>query len=75
MQRRTSSRSIPALRLTHTTEVLADLEDATGGGIGGAVGLAGITDLDDVRTVQGIQLSRAPYLARLMLRQIIPAQQ
>jgi high affinity Mn2+ porin len=58
--------------ITHTTEVLADLEDATGGGIGGAVGLAGITDLDDVRTVQGIQLSRAPYLARLMLRQIIP---
>jgi high affinity Mn2+ porin len=58
--------------LTHTTEVLADLEDATGGGIGTAVGLAGITNLDDVRTVQGAQLSRAPYLARLMLRQIIP---
>jgi high affinity Mn2+ porin len=59
-------------QLTHTTEVLADIEDATGGGIGGAVGLAGITNLDDVRTVQGVQLSRAPYLARLMLRQIIP---
>jgi high affinity Mn2+ porin len=58
--------------LTRTTEILADLEDATGGGIGGAVGLAGITNLDDVRTVQGVQLSRAPYLARLMLRQIIP---
>jgi len=57
--------------LTHTTEVLADVEDATGGGIGGAVGLAGITDLDDVRTVQGIELSKAPYLARLMLHQII----
>ena len=61
-----------ALQLTHTTEVLADLEDATGGGIGNAVGLAGITDLDDVRTVQGIQLSKAPYLARLELHQIIP---
>jgi high affinity Mn2+ porin len=58
--------------LTHTTEILADLEDATGGGIGTAVGLAGITNLDDVRTVQGVQLSRAPYLARLMLHQIIP---
>ena len=58
-------------QLTHTTEVLADLEDATGGGISNAVGLGGITDLDDVRTVQGVQLSRAPYLARLMLHQII----
>jgi hypothetical protein len=57
--------------LTHTTEILADLEDSTGGGIGGAVGLAGATDLDEVRTVQGAQLSRAPYLARLMVRQII----
>jgi len=60
------------LQITHTTEILMDLEDATGGGIGGAVGLAGVTDLDDVRTVQGVQLSTAPYLARLMLRQIIP---
>lgn len=58
--------------LTSTTEVIADAEDATGGGIGGAVGLAGITNLDDVRTVSGIQLSTAPYLARLMIRQIIP---
>jgi hypothetical protein len=61
-----------AFELTHTTEVFADVEDATGGGIGTAVGLGGITDLDDVRTVQGIPLSRAPYFARLMLRQIIP---
>jgi high affinity Mn2+ porin len=60
------------LELTHNTEVLADLEDATGGGIGSAVGLAGVTDLDDVRTVQGIQLSKAPYLARLELHQVIP---
>jgi hypothetical protein len=58
--------------LSHNTEVFADVEDATGGGIGTAVGLAGVTDLDSVRTVQGVQLSRAPYLARLMLRQIIP---
>jgi high affinity Mn2+ porin len=58
--------------LSNTTEVFADVEDATGGGIGTAVGLAGYTDLDSVRTVQGIALSKAPYLARLMLRQIIP---
>jgi len=58
--------------LSHTTEVFADIEDATGGGIGTALGLAGYTNLDSVRTVQGIALSRAPYLARLMLRQIIP---
>lgn len=61
--------------LTHTTEVFADMEDATGGGIGSALGLAGYTDLDSVRTVQGIALSKAPYLARLMLRQIIPLSQ
>ncbi len=58
--------------LSHTTEVFADIEDATGGGIGTALGLAGYTDLDSVRTVQGMALSKAPYLARLMLRQIIP---
>lgn len=58
--------------LTHTTEVLADLEDATGGGVGNSLGLGGITNLDDVRTVEGIQLSDGPYLARLMLHQIIP---
>lgn len=58
--------------LTRTTEVLLDVEYATGGGIGDALGLAGVTDLDDVRTVQGIQLSKAPYIARVMLRQIIP---
>ena len=58
--------------LSHTTEVFADVEDATGGGIGTALGLAGYTNLDSVRTVQGIALSKAPYLARLILRQIIP---
>ena len=58
--------------LTHTTEVFADVEYATGGGIGHAFGLAGYTNLDSVRTVSGAALSTAPYLARLMLRQIIP---
>jgi hypothetical protein len=61
--------------LSRTTEVFADVEDATGGGIGSAFGLAGYTNLDSVRTVQGLPLSKAPYLARLMLRQIIPLTQ
>jgi high affinity Mn2+ porin len=61
--------------LTHTTEVFADVEYATGGGIGSAFGLAGYTNLDSVRTVQGIPLADTPYLARLMLRQIIPLTQ
>jgi len=59
-------------QLTHTTEVFADMEYATGGGIGTAFGLAGYTNLDSVRTVQGVALAETPYLARLMVRQIIP---
>jgi high affinity Mn2+ porin len=55
-----------------TTELFADFEYATGGGIGRAFGLAGYTNLDSVRTVSGAQLSTIPYLARLMVRQIIP---
>lgn len=58
--------------LSHTTEVFADVEYATGGGIGSAFGLAGYTNLDSVRTVQGVPLAGVPYLARLILRQIIP---
>lgn len=58
--------------LTDTTEVFADIEDSTGGGIGNSVGLAGYSNLDVVRTAAGIPLSHAPYLARALLRQIIP---
>jgi high affinity Mn2+ porin len=58
--------------VTPTTELFADFEYATGGGIGRAFGLAGYTNLDSVRTVSGAQLSTTPYLARLMLRQILP---
>ena len=58
--------------LTHTTEVFADLEDATGDGIGNANGLAGYSNMDSVRLVEGMPLSKEPYLARFMLRQIIP---
>ena len=59
-------------QLTHTTEVIADLEDGTGSGIGNANGLAGYTNLDSVRLADGVALSREPYLAQFMLRQIIP---
>ncbi|MGA2437847.1 MAG: porin, partial [Acidobacteriaceae bacterium] len=62
-------------KLSHTTEVFADMEDATGDGIGNANGLAGYTNLDSVRLSDGVALSKAPYLARFMLRQIIPLAQ
>jgi high affinity Mn2+ porin len=59
-------------QLTHTTEVFADMEYATGNGLGNANGLAGYVNLDSVRLVQGVPLSTMPYLARLMVRQIVP---
>jgi hypothetical protein len=55
--------------LTPTTEVFFDIESAGGHGLGNALGLAGITNLDVVRNTT---LSQDPYVARLMLRQIIP---
>ena len=55
--------------LTHSTEVFLDIESAGGHGLSNSLGLAGITNLDVVRNTT---LSQAPYVARLMLRQIIP---
>ena len=55
--------------LTPTTEVFLDVESAGGHGISNALGLAGVTNLDVVRNTT---LSQDPYIARLMLRQIIP---
>jgi hypothetical protein len=55
--------------LTPTTEVFLDVESAGGHGISNALGLAGVTNLDVVRNTT---LSQNPYLARLMLRQVIP---
>jgi high affinity Mn2+ porin len=57
------------LQITHTTEVFADMESAGGRGISDALGLAGFTNLDVVRNPE---LGPTPYLARLMVRQIIP---
>jgi len=58
--------------LSRNTEVFAHIEDSTGPGIGSAVGLAGFTNLDVIRTAAGVPLSKAPYLARLLVRQIVP---
>lgn len=57
------------IRLTDTTELLCDVQETGGHGIGEAVGLAGVTNLDIVRNPD---LSKAPYIARLMWHQIIP---
>jgi high affinity Mn2+ porin len=56
-------------QLTHSTEILFDLESAQGRGISDAFGLAGFTNLDVVRNPA---LGAKPYMARLMLHQIIP---
>ncbi|MGB2671601.1 MAG: carbohydrate porin [Candidatus Acidiferrum sp.] len=57
------------LRLTGTTALLCDVQETGGHGIGEALGLAGFANLDVVRNPS---LSKAPYIARLMIHQIIP---
>lgn len=56
------------VRLTNTMELLCDVQETGGHGIGEAVGLGGVTNLDIVRNPD---LSKAPYIARLMWHQII----
>ena len=55
--------------LSQSTEVFADIEDATGNGVGNAGGLAGYVNLDAVRLRDG---EPAPYVSQWMLREIIP---
>src|SRR5229473_7194691 len=57
------------LRLNNSAELLCDVQETGGHGIGEALGLAGFTNLDVVRNPT---LSKAPYIARLMWHQIIP---
>src|SRR6202166_3566826 len=57
------------IRLSKTAEILCDVQETGGHGIGEAFGLAGFTNLDVVRNPS---LSKAPYIARLMWHQIIP---
>ena len=55
--------------LTKTTEVFLDMESAGGHGLSNALGMAGFTNLDVVRNPT---LSQDPYVARIMIRQVIP---
>jgi len=57
------------LRLTSSMELLCDVQESGGHGIGESLGLAGVTNLDVVRNPT---LSKAPYVARLIWHQIIP---
>jgi high affinity Mn2+ porin len=57
------------VRVTNTMELLCDVQETGGHGIGEAVGLGGVTNLDIVRNPN---LSKAPYIARLMWHQVIP---
>lgn len=54
---------------TSNTEVFFDVESAAGGGLSDALGLAGFTNVDVVRNPT---LGSKPYIARVMLREIIP---
>ena len=56
-------------QLSRTTEVFADAESAAGGGLSDALGLAGFVNVDVVRNPE---LGPSPYLARAMIRQVIP---
>ena len=58
------------LRLTSTSELLCDIQETGGHGVGEALGLAGFLNLDTV--VRNPTLSKSPYVARLMWHQIIP---
>src|SRR5450755_287247 len=57
------------LQLTNKTEIFMHFEMADGGGLSDALGLGGFTDLDVVRNPT---LGPTPYIARGMIRQLIP---
>src|SRR5271169_2466580 len=57
------------MELSGTAEILLDVQETGGHGISEALGLGGFTNLDVVRNPL---LSKAPYIARLMIHQIIP---
>jgi hypothetical protein len=57
------------LQLNDSAELLFDVQETGGHGIGEALGVAGFTNLDVVRNPL---LSKAPYVARLMWHQVIP---
>jgi high affinity Mn2+ porin len=57
------------VELSSTSELLCAVQETGGHGLGEALGIAGFTNLDVVRNPQ---LTKAPYVARLMWHQIIP---
>jgi hypothetical protein len=59
---------LTGLEIGDSSEVLLDVQETGGHGIGEALGLAGFTNLDVVRNPQ---LSKTPYIARLMWHQVI----
>ncbi len=59
---------LTGVRISGTTELLFDVQETGGNGIGQALGLAGFSNLDVVRNPT---ISKAPYVARLMWHQII----
>jgi high affinity Mn2+ porin len=56
------------LQISGSAEVLADVEQAGGGGLSTALGLAGFSNLDAVRNPS---LGEQPYLARVMWHQVV----
>jgi high affinity Mn2+ porin len=56
------------VRLNDSTEVLANIEEASGNSLSRALGLAGFSNLDVVRNPT---LSQNPYLARGMVYKVI----
>jgi high affinity Mn2+ porin len=60
---------LAGLQINDTAELLFDVQETGGHGIGEALGLGGFTNLDVVRNPL---LSKAPYAARLMWHQVIP---
>jgi hypothetical protein len=62
-----------AARLSQASDVVFDVEDASGSGISGSNGLAGFTNIDVVRIPgEGSPLSTAPYVARATFRYVFP---
>ena len=62
-----------AARLTNSSDVVFDVEDASGFGISNSLGLAGFTNIDVVRIPgEGSPLSTAPYVARAIFRYVVP---
>jgi high affinity Mn2+ porin len=65
-----------ALRLNHASDIVFDLEEASGNGISNSLGLAGYPNIDVVRVPgQGTPLSTAPYVARALFRYVFPLSQ